>query len=155
MEIEIKEFDKVDESEDLLDFKKRISKNIYEIEMPSFFEGAIRRPKIVLKDAINYKTRYELFIAMIKNLDFGEVNNSDFVSGIVECINKNLVQAEIYDRNLIYLEKEIEKNLMNKTYFTNYDTGYYVGYSIIDEILKESRAIMMRRISEELEEILK
>lgn len=143
------------EKENLLDFKKRVSGFKKQLTPPNFEEGDMTQPVFNEPFLSKCSNRQQMFESILHNINFSFKNNHDYVYAHYDVFNKYINQLELYHGNLEFIETDVEKELSNfSPSYNNYDRGYQSGLRIIKYALKHSKAEIIKRINNELSQIL-
>ncbi|MDY6063168.1 MAG: hypothetical protein SPI53_05225 [Erysipelotrichaceae bacterium] len=149
----------VKKEESLIDFKKRLNKrsfNEVDVDIYNYDLGGQRwnRPRLRNANFNECHTRYEVFVSYIKAVDYGFENVRDYVEGHLSALNKYLAQAELYDKNIVLLEKELRKE---PDYYQSHDLftkGYRDGLKYVMQAVVKSKEVMINYLNDELMKVL-
>lgn len=113
----------------------------------------IKRPSIPMIPT-NLKTRLDIFLYCLKNVDYGSSNNRSYVDGHLEALDSYLEKAQMNSNNLEVvsgiLVDEI-KRLGNTSKSDLREKGYYDGLNYVNQALKKSKDIMAKNINDILQ----
>ena len=138
---------KLSSDQDLLSFKNTAGKKAAYLKRPSL-------PRLVPKTV---KTRLDIFLYCMKNVDYGEDNVRSYVDGHLAALNKYLEQASFNQTNLevVYGTLYDELKKMQKASKDDlYDKGYADGLSYVDQALRRSKDVMAKNINDILKKEL-
>lgn len=143
------------EKENLSEFKERVGGNKNKLTPPTFKEGSLTHPVFNEPFLSKCTSRQQMFESILNNINFSFKNNHDYVYAHYDVFNKYLNQLELYHGNLEFLERDLEKELSSFiTSYNDYDRGYQSGLKIIKYALKYSKSEMLKRVNDELGQIL-
>jgi len=108
--------------------------------------STVKRPNVpeINKD---FESRYEYFMELVRRVDYGIENSSDYVKGHKAALKKYLNEANNNPKSLYLVEAsvndEINKSSSNGSIF---DKGYNDGLSYIYQALRKSKLSMIEKI---------
>lgn len=118
----------------------------------------VKRPTIPDVITAEFNTRYDYFMYIIRSVNYGEDNATEYVKGHIDALNKATVQAQMDPQNLYLVEASISDELnqyANVSKNTLKAKGYYDGLTYVSKALKKSKEIMANKINTILKEELK
>lgn len=114
-----------------------------------FESSAVNKPEIA--NVSSYESRFEAFVLMLKNVDYGTSNSKEYVKGHINAIKKYLELSYEYQYDLSTIEDklnyEIENDEPNESIE---DKGYYDGLIYVLKALRKSKELIVERIKKEL-----
>lgn len=115
----------------------------------TFENSAVNKPELV--NVSTYESRFEAFISMLRNVDYGNSNSRDYVDGHIKAISKYMKESYAYQYDLTVIEEELNKEIESReSNATIEEKGYYDGLIYVLKALRKSKELIIERIKKEL-----
>ncbi|GEM_PF-1305330 len=111
----------------------------------NFTSRVVKRPTLA-KPTKSHDSRYNCFMDMIANVDYGTSNSQEYVNGHKEALSLCIKQAENNPDDLYMVEAMINDELNRNTMSSIYAKGYKDGMTYASQALKYSKAELMNKI---------
>ena len=99
------------------------------------------------------KSRLDIYLYCLKNVDYGSGNNRMYVDGHIEALNRYLEQAKLNPTNLEVVLGTVTDEMRRLGGTSKVDLkekGYYDGLSYVNQALKKSKDIVAKDINDTL-----
>ncbi len=109
----------------------------------------VSRPSLP-KIPSSLKTRLDIYLYCLKNVDYGKDNNRSYVDGHIEALNRYLEQAKLNPNNLEVVLATVNDELKWKGKTSKVDLkdkGYTDGLSYVMQALKKSKDVIAKEIN--------
>ena len=110
----------------------------------------IKRPVVPRVLDVSFETRFDYFLYLIQNVNYGTSNVPAYVKGHMAALEKYLNEAKLNPNNLYYTEAALsdEINMMLKESKTDIKTkGYFDGLNYVHKALRRSKEEMAQKIN--------
>ncbi len=108
----------------------------------------VSRPSLP-KIPSSLKSRLDIFLYCLKNVDYGKDNNRSYVDGHIEALNRYLEQAKLNPNNLEVVLATVNDELRWKGKTSKIDLrekGYTDGLTYVGQALKKSKDVIAKDI---------
>ena len=106
-----------------------------------------------------YESRYDFVKETLESSVYFARGNGYFKAGYQDAIDRYLKRMAINQNDMIMFEKIVEKDLRELSSSRNssdrYDAGYYDGLKRVNQVLLQSRDMMMEEINDRLSAALR
>ncbi len=140
-------------------FKKRLNQNESEkarVDLAGINANMkksmmIKRPVVPDNIDVELGSRYEYFLYIVQNVNYGTSNSESYVKGHRKALNKYLHEADRNPTNLTLIKAAISDEINDslKHSKTSLESkGYFDGLNYLNKALKKSKEIMANKINE-------
>lgn len=140
-------------------FKKRLNQNESEtarVDLAGINANMkksmmIKRPVVPDNIDVELGSRYEYFLYIVQNVNYGTSNSESYVKGHRKALNKYLNEADRNPTNLTLIKAAISDEINDslKHSKTSLESkGYFDGLNYLNKALKKSKEIMANKINE-------
>lgn len=140
----------VDSFKQRLNENKKSQVNLSDLNTKMRKTMMVKRPVVPDRIDVDFNTRYDYFLYLIQNVNYGSSNSENYVIGHRRALNKYLCEADRNPTDLSLCEAAISDeihSMLNRSKTSLDSKGYFDGLNYVHKSLRKSKEIMAERIN--------